>query len=196
MGNTNNMKQAVYEVFGISLGTEEHPTQEQDFSVVAQQNLETSVPAEIGVAPVAAPYTLRPVSYLAEGTVFEGTLHSEGDVEIAARFYGDIIAKGSVTLHSTAEGNVTAGTLLLENCCFVGNTDVAGHMHLSHDSSVTGNVAARSLHCAGTIRGDLNISCEAELEASARVYGSTSAGSLSMEQGAVLCGEISISKDN
>ena len=44
----------------------------------------------------SAPYVLVPATYLAPGTVMEGTLRSKGDVEIAGTFKGDIISEGDV----------------------------------------------------------------------------------------------------
>lgn len=203
--NINNMKQAVFEVFGVNLGTESNER------VTTATDMVVSTPAEVAsvaepaplavpvtpaakeAAPVmAAPYTLSPVSFLAEGCVWEGTLRSEGDVEVSCAFCGELCAKGAVKLHATMEGNVTAGSLTLSGCKLKGDVVCDDLMVISRDSHLSGSIVARELRCAGVVEGDISAAGAVILESSARVIGNIDAGSLTVDKGAVLQGGLTI----
>ena len=141
---------------------------------------------------MAAPYTLSPVSFLAEGAQWEGTLRSEGDVEVSCPFHGELHAKGAVTLHAAMEGNVTAGNLTLAGCTLTGDVVCEGMLVISRDSRVCGNITTRELRCAGTVTGDITAEDTVVLESTARVSGSIATATLAVDKGAVICGGLTI----
>lgn len=192
-----NMKQAVFEMFGVGSGVDvvvvspqKEPITEELTPVVSE---EVSVVVE---APVAAPVTegMRRVamSYIAAGTVFEGTMRCDGDVEMAGEFIGDMDAKGEVRLFSTMEGNVNAGSLSLTGCTLTGNATVSNALVIGENAALHGNVSAKDVHCAGQIRGDLTVGGSAALERTAQIRGNIITGSFAVAKGAVICGGIEI----
>lgn len=205
--NIMNMRQAVFEMFGI--GAKEKPSAvpveevNTDMAAVAaaapavSDTAPPAVPAKAEAVPVmAAPYTLSPVSFLAEGAVWEGSLRSEGDVEVSCLFRGDLTAKGAVTLHATMEGNVTAGSLTLSGCSLVGDVVCDGLMVISRDSRVNGNITAREVRCAGQISGDITTTEAVIFESTARINGNTSTATISVAQGAVIHGGVEIKTED
>lgn len=198
---TNNMKRAMFEMFGLGSDTAVEVTvfeekQNSTEAMVARPvdavpatSAEEAVPAIPAAAPVVS---LRPVSYLAADTVWEGNLRSDGDVEVAGVFRGDICAKGSVILRSTVAGNVQAGTLQLSSCTLNGDTAVAELAVVSADSRIEGNITAHDLRCAGTITGDITIVGHITLEQTARICGNIVTNSISVAKGAVICGGVEI----
>ena len=198
---TNNMKRAVCEMFGIGsaepaevLIIEEKKNATE--AMVAHPASEVSAvpPASPALSvPVASPVvSLRPVSYLAADAIWEGNLRSDGDVEVAGAFRGDIDAKGSVILHSTVEGNVRAGSLQLSGCSLTGNAISEEMTVISADSCVQGCVTSRDLRCAGTIVGDSTVSGHITLESTAHISGNIITNSASVAKGAVICGGVEI----
>ena len=141
---------------------------------------------------MAAPYTLSPVSFLAEGAQWEGTLRSEGDVEVSCPFHGELHAKGAVTLHAAMEGNVTAGNLTLAGCTLTGDVVCEGLLVISRDSRVCGNITTGELRCAGTVTGDITAEDTVVLESTARVNGGIVTATLAVDKGAVICGGLTI----
>ena len=198
---TSNMKRAMFEMFGIGsdepaevLIIEEKKT---DTEAMVARPAETAPAAKkedtVAAVPAAAPVvSLRPVSYLAADTVWEGNLRSDGDVEVAGVFHGDITAKGSVILHNTVEGNVRAGSLQLSGCSLTGDTVAEDLAVVATDSRVKGSVAAHDLRCAGAINGDVSVSGHITLEQTARISGNIVTGSISVAKGAVICGSVDI----
>ena len=144
----NNMKQAMFEMFGVgSDPTAKEPaapaaTPKTASAPAPEKSVMKSAPASIA-APVPEKKVSVATSYLAAGTVLEGTLRSEGDVEIAGIFKGDITTKGTATLHSVIDGNVTANSLTLSGCTLTGDVIVAETVIVSRDSKINGNVTAK-----------------------------------------------------
>ena len=199
--NLDNMKQAVFEVFGVGtavpLTVEETPAEALTTTAAPAPAAESAPAAPAGPAveavPVmAAPYSLSPVSFLAEGAQWEGTVRSEGDVEVSCPFHGELHAKGAVTLHAAMEGNVTAGNLTLAGCTLTGDVVCEGMLVISRDSRVCGNITTRELRCAGTVTGDITAEDTVVLESTARVSGSIATATLAVDKGAVICGDLTI----
>lgn len=199
--NLDNMKQAVFEVFGVGtavpLTVEETPAEALTTTAAPVPAAESApaapaAPAVEAVPVMAVPYTLSPVSFLAEGAQWEGTLRSEGDVEVSCPFHGELHAKGAVTLHSAMEGNVTAGNLTLAGCTLTGDVVCEGMLVISRDSRVCGNITTRELRCAGTVTGDITAEDTVVLESTARVSGSIATATLAVDKGAVICGGLTI----
>lgn len=195
--NINNMKQAVFEMFGVGSGGEVTvvPAQVELVSEELVSAPQTEL-LEANPAPIATPVPERmsrvAMSYIAAGTVFEGTLHCDGDVEMAGEFIGDMDAKGTVKLFSSVEGNINAGSLTLTGCTLTGNATVTDTLTLNEEAKIHGNVQAREVRCAGQIYGDLNISGNATLERTAQVHGNIVTGSFAVAKGAVICGSLEI----
>ena len=199
--NLDNMKQAVFEVFGVGtavpLTVEETPAEALATTASPVPAAESApaapaAPAVEAVPVMAAPYTLSPVSFLAEGAQWEGTLRSEGDVEVSCPFHGELHAKGAVTLHAAMEGNVTAGNLTLAGCTLTGDVVCEGMLVISRDSRVCGNITTRELRCAGTVTGDITAEDTVVLESTARISGSSATATLAVDKGAVICGDLTI----
>ena len=140
--------------------------------------------------PAPAGASRPPVSFLAVGTAFEGTLRAAGDVEIAGRFKGSIASNGTVKLCSNVESSITAGGLVLIDCSLIGDVVSNGTVTVSEGSKIIGNVTARELLCAGEITGDLKIVGSTALEAGARINGRIATGTISVVRGAIIKGSM------
>ena len=195
----NNMKQAMYEMFGVGEEqkedalyqevTEEVAESASEVDEVAESESEKEISFEEMIEEYA-PAKKIPVSYFAPGTVFEGTLKAVGDVEIAGEFNGDVTSEGNVILSSAVCGNINCSDLKLRNCVLVGNVEAKGFVDISDDSKVRGNIAASEVRCAGQINGDLNVNSGISLEKTAFVCGTIKTVTISMEKGAVIKGGI------
>ena len=200
---TNNMKRAVFEMFGIGsaepaelliIEEKEHAVEAMVVPPAKEVSVVTEAPAPS--VPVASPVvSLRPVSYLAADAIWEGNLRSDGDVEVAGVFHGNIDAKGSVILHCAVEGNVRAGSLQLSACSLTGDTASEEMTVISADSRVKGCVTSHDLRCAGTIVGDITVSGHIALESTAHISGNIITNSISVAKGAAICGGVEIKSD-
>lgn len=197
------MKQAMYEMFGVGEEQAEAALYQEPASDVEEPVVEATEAEAIQMEAAAepemtfeqmigeyAPVKKSPVSFLAPGTVFEGTLRSAGDVEIAGEFNGDVTSEGNVVLRSAVCGNISCVDLKIESSILVGDVDAKGSVAVSEDSKVRGNIAATELGCAGQINGDLNVTGDTALEKTALINGYIKTGTMSMEKGAMIKGGI------
>lgn len=188
MSPKENLNKAVFDMFGVGTDTDAREDR----------------PAERPIAPpleksfVPAPYTPAPVraasvvTYLAPGTSMEGHLKSKGDVDVAGQFKGDITASGHVNLRSSIEGNITSDQLDVIACTLTGDVHVSGIVNIDGSSTISGNVFAKELLCAGKIAGNLCVDGNTSLQKDAQIYGDISTGTLTMERGAFVNGGLTM----
>ncbi len=188
MDKKGNLKQAVYEVFGVGGGAEGGAHHKAAPAAAEGKKAETAHAPAAPAAPVTPPKAVA--SYLGPGTVLEGTLRSVGDVEIAGSFKGDIVTEGTVRLRSDIESNITAECLELSGCALVGDVVAKGTVTVSEGAKIRGSVTAGDLLCAGEISGDLNVSGNTVLEEKARVDGKVQTGTLAVVRGALIRGAV------
>ncbi len=200
MEKKSNMKQAMYEMFGVGSDQNEKTatpsrTAEKTKSVAQTAKKEAEPTMDKAMNQPAVKAQAKPkaeASYLAPGTVFEGNIRSQGDVEIAGEFKGNITTEGAVILHSSIEGNITASSLKLSSCSLNGDVVVNDAVAIGQYSRINGNITAKELTCAGVVIGDLNIAENMMLEKTAQVTGNISTGTIAVEKGAVIKGSIEI----
>lgn len=186
----DEMRRTMFELFGVG---------GEDDKVLAAggKKQPAAKPEPVKAAPVRPAVQQpvvkeKPASYLAAGTALEGTLRSDGDVEIAGAFKGEVITTGTVTLRTAVQSKITAGNLKLVGCTLDGDVKVTGTVTISEDSQVTGNISAKELLCAGKVNGDLEIGGNTTLEQTAQISGGLVTGSLAVVKGAVIRGGVEI----
>lgn len=199
----DNFKKAAFDMFGVGSDVETELDDDMTIDEKVDAILEVehvsasevpapAVPRSQSVTSNSAPYVLVPATYLAPGTVMEGTLRSKGDVEIAGTFKGDIISEGDVTLHTNIDGNVTANNLSLVDCSVTGDCNATSVVKVDAGSSIKGNITAAELSCSGSIVGDINVRGNATFDSGAIVDANISAGSIAMERGAKISGQLNM----
>lgn len=184
-----NFNKAVFEMFGVGNQPAETESVQQKSVTPAAEATAAPIAQPAAAVPQAAPAAI-PVTYLAPGTSMEGTLSAKGDVEVAGSFKGDISAEGRVILHSSIHGNITAAQLDIKGCHLVGDVHTSGMVFVDNSSSIEGNVYASELVCSGTIKGNLTVSANTSLQNGSHVEGSITTGTIIIERGAVVSGEL------
>ncbi|MBE6031336.1 MAG: polymer-forming cytoskeletal protein [Clostridiales bacterium] len=188
----NNMKQAMFEMFGV--GSDQEEVKKEEKAVIpATPVFDAPIekkPAPAPVSPIAKPKAAA--SYLAPGTTFEGTLKSEGDIEVAGSFKGNITTSGTVILRSNIEGNIEADSVSIIVSDLKGDIKAKGTVSVSENSTVSGNINSTELLCSGKIDGDLSVSENLILESTACINGNIKTGAITVMKGAVIMGGIEI----
>ena len=129
MDKKENMKQTLSEMFGVgTVSSAKEPSGKKD------EMKNSQAPVAEKTAPCITPVTNIPKTFCAPGTVMEGTLHANGDVEFAGELKGDITTTGNVFLHSVIQGNITADNLSVSSCKLTGDVVVANQVVVSQDS--------------------------------------------------------------
>jgi len=140
--------------------------------------------------PADAAMTGTNKTFFAPGTVFEGTLKTPGDVEIAGEVRGEIVAEGKVSLRKVGDVSIASRDLELLGAAFKGDVTVEGAVIVDRESTLQGNVRASSVLCEGEIRGNLNVSEYVDLGERATVVGDIRTASMDIARGARLNGQV------
>ena len=136
----------------------------------------------------------EPTTIIAAGTVIRGSVESDTNRELYGEVQGDIMTTKDLKLKGKIQGNATAGNVELCSIHMVGNVTATGTAVLDAESEVEGDVVAESIILNGKIRGNVQVSKRLSLEGSAVICGRVSAEKLSVDEGAVIQGEILIGK--
>lgn len=204
MDMKNNFGRAMHDMFGVGkdsveeppavaeAGGEETPSPAMDdfYPVRGEAPILDALDDDFRVEQQAVSVHTRQGTYLAAGTMMQGTLTARGDVEIAGDFEGEIVAKGKVTLHSNISSKITAMGLTLVGCVLTGDAEVSGDVSVDGQSIITGNVRAENLFCSGKIKGDLDVQDNLVLEEQAQIDGNIKADTMSVARGAKITGSV------
>lgn len=131
---------------------------------------------------------------IAPGTIIRGSVESDTSMELYGEVQGDIVTTKDLKLKGKIQGNATGGNVELYSIHMVGNVTASGTAMLDSESEVEGDVTAESLVLNGKIQGDVQVSKRLSLEGSAVIVGRVAAERLSVDEGAIIQGEILIGK--
>jgi len=180
MSTKENFNKAMFDMFGVGKEGEEGAATE---AAVSENVAEVAAAVIEKVSPVQN-------TYIAPGVYIEGNVTSKGNVEIAGELKGDLSADGVVTVKSNVVGNITANTIMLNDCCVTGDVKSAGEVVITEKSIVNGNVTAKNLACSGKVNGDLDVAENMSLAGSACVVGKIITATMTMARGAVVKGNV------
>lgn len=200
MSKKDNFSQAAYEMFGIGKGAkrDEKPAETSSAGNVVKKSAPSSADMELTIEPTAkavpAPKAPEPpkTTVLAEGSVFEGTLHAKGNVEIAGTFKGDVFSEGDIKLFSDIEGNVSGSNVELVTSKVKGDVIAKGILQVGQKSAIGGNVQTRDIISSGSIEGNVLASGRATLANGSSLAGDLTAASLNVMEGAALEGRFKV----
>ena len=136
--------------------------------------------------------TDSPSSYLAPSMEIEGCIKAKGDIEIAGALKGDITSEGAVTVRFSVDGSISAKYLQLIDCTINGDITVSENVAVNEKSTVNGNITAKSVSCSGKVNGDISAEDTVALEPTAYIVGDITAAGLSVANGAVIKGKLSM----
>lgn len=150
-------------------------------------------PAPQPVAPIAPmPEVLLPAqTVVGPGSLFKGDIKAEEPVVIDGRLEGNITSSGRVSVTGKVVGNINCETFCLKGGTLKGDLNCTASAEVAEASLLEGNVNAKELALAGTLRGDVRVEGPARLtSAEARMEGDLSAERLSVTEGASLRGKV------
>lgn len=134
-------------------------------------------------------------TYFAPGTVFEGTLTTPGDVEVAGEIKGEIVSDGKVSLRKVGDVTISSRDLELLEATFQGDVTVKGTVIVDEKSTLQGNVRSANVLCKGEIRGNLNVSESVSIREGAKVVGEINTKIMDVARGGVIIGQVRMEND-
>lgn len=129
-------------------------------------------------------------SFFAPGTVFEGTITTPGDVEVAGEISGEIVSDGKVSLRKVGDVTISSRDLELLAANFKGDVTVEGDVIIDAGSTLQGNIRSARVFCKGTIRGNLNVAESVVADEHAAIIGNIKTPSMDIACGARINGQV------
>lgn len=198
MSKKDNFSQAAYEMFGIGRGGSKRQadkTAEKPAESTAMDVEEDEMSLTVAeVKPLEKVPEKPKTTLLAEGSVFEGTLHTKGDVEIAGVFKGDIFSEGNVKLFANIEGNVQGGNVELVTSSVQGDVSAKELLKIGPQSVIGGNIKTKDMICSGRIVGNVESSGRVTLTTGSALTGDLTASTIAVMEGALMEGRFKIAK--
>ena len=127
--------------------------------------------------------------------VIEGHVRSDTDIVIRGSVLGNVTCRSNIELNGQVTGNVEAKSVVIGQGGSV-EGDIAATDNLAIDhSSVKGNISAGHARVNGPVEGDVAVKGTLTLQREANVRGNITAAGLSVEEGAVMSGQITITRE-
>lgn len=138
--------------------------------------------------------TVYDTSVISRDTIVTGNITSNSDLTVLGQVKGDIAAKGHVYVCGSVDGQITCDSIAMSACTVEGNVIAHTGIIQDADSTLVGDIESANLTAAGKIVGNINVENCVSLKSTAVVIGNLEFRDLSVEQGAVLRGEISTNR--
>lgn len=133
-------------------------------------------------------------SVIARDTIITGDVTSNSDLTVLGQVKGDISAKGHVYVCGAVDGQITCDSIAMSSCTVEGNIIAHSGVIQDAESTLVGDVVASNLTSAGKVVGNIAVDNCISLKSTAVIIGNLSFKDLSVEQGAVLRGELSTNR--
>ena len=138
--------------------------------------------------------TVYDTSVISRDTIITGNIVSNSDLTVLGQVKGDISAKGHIYICGSVDGQITCDSLAMSSCTVEGNVMAQSGIIQDADSTLVGDVQSSNITAAGKIVGNVTVENCLSLKTTAVIIGNLSFRDLSVEQGAVLRGEIATNR--
>ncbi len=139
------------------------------------------------------------LTIIGSSTIIEGKENSSiicgGNIDIKGRINGTVNVAGSTVVTGVVEGDVTTDEMIVNNGAKInGNINCKSSLNVNEGSTVVGDVVARNTFIASAVNGNIDSTNEVKIASEGSVNGNITTGSISVESGAVINGNLSIKR--
>lgn len=127
-----------------------------------------------------------------EGLRIDGDVSSNTDIVIRGTVHGNIVCRGDIELSGSVQGDIEGRNVRIAGGRIEGNVVCSETLKVER-SSVVGNLTAQRAQIDNKVEGNITVHGTLALLREADIRGDIVAGALSIEEGAVLTGKVSVS---
>ena len=127
-----------------------------------------------------------------EGMRIDGDVSSDTDIVIRGIVHGNIVCRGDIELSGSVQGDIEGRNVRIVGGRIEGNVVCSETLKVER-SSVVGNLTAQRAQIDNKVEGNITVHGTLALLREADIRGDIVAGALSIEEGAVLTGKVSVS---
>lgn len=132
------------------------------------------------------------VTVITEDTKINGSISSEGSLEVMGVITGDIECLGKVYINGNVSGGIVASEIFVNTPKLHGGLISEGTVKIGVGTIVLGDVTGTSAYIAGAVKGNIDIDGPVIVESTAIVKGDIKAKSITINSGAVVDGYCSL----
>ena len=133
------------------------------------------------------------VTVITKGTTINGSITSDGSLEVMGTITGDIECLGKLTIIGNVKGNSTASEVYVNTSRLDGSIISKGSVKIGVGTVVVGDITASSSVIAGAVKGQIDVNGPVIVDSTAVIKGNINAKAVQINNGAVLEGYCSLS---
>lgn len=133
------------------------------------------------------------VTVISKGTTINGSISSEGSLEIMGCINGDIECLGKLSITGKVNGNASAAEVYVNTERMEGSINSEGSVKIGLGTVVIGDITGTSGVIAGAVKGEIDVNGPIVIDSTAIIKGNIKAKSVQINNGAVLEGFCSLS---
>ncbi|MDD3172916.1 MAG: polymer-forming cytoskeletal protein [Herbinix sp.] len=133
------------------------------------------------------------VTVIAKGTTINGSISSDGSLDIMGNITGDVECLGKLSITGKIIGNSSAAEVYINTERMEGSITSEGSVKVGLGTVIIGDVIATSGVIAGAVKGEIDINGPIVIDSTAIIKGNIKAKSVQINNGAVIEGFCSLS---
>lgn len=133
------------------------------------------------------------VTLITKGTTINGSISSDGSLEIMGTITGDIECLGKLSITGKVVGNSSAAEIYVNADRLEGGITSEGSVKIGLGTVIIGDIMATSGVIAGAVKGEIDINGPIVIDSTAIIKGNIKAKSVQINNGAVIEGFCSLS---
>lgn len=142
--------------------------------------------------PLPTAGTVGSVTVIAAGTKIVGDIDTDGALCIEGSVKGNVRVGTKLDLNGKVLGDIEAEDIEIISTAVKGNVVARNTVHMDKDTTIVGDVTAKNAEIDGKIKGNLTVSERAHIKVDSILMGNLVSGTVNIEEGAMLKGDISI----
>ena len=125
---------------------------------------------------------------ISKGTVINGSIVSDGALEVLGTVNGDISCLGKLSISGVVKGKSSAAEVYLHTNRLDGGITSKGCVKIAAGTVVIGDITAASCVVAGAVKGNLDVNGPVVVNSTAVIKGNISSKGIQINSGAVIDG--------
>ncbi len=133
------------------------------------------------------------VTVITKGTTINGSISSDGSLEINGTITGDVECLGKLSISGKIVGNSSAAEVYVNTERLEGSITSEGSVKVGLGTVIIGDIVATSGVIAGAVKGEIDVNGPIVIDSTAIIKGNIKAKSVQINNGAVIEGFCSLS---
>ncbi|MDF2611413.1 MAG: hypothetical protein K0R92_2887 [Lachnospiraceae bacterium] len=158
---------------------------------VEKEDNDTKISEDI-VSDKVATEKSEDVTVITKGTTINGSINSDGSLEIMGTIKGDVECQGKLSIFGVVSGNCMASEVFVGAKRLEGSISSEGSVKIGLGTVVIGDITASAAVIAGAVKGEIDINGPVIVDSSAVIKGNIKAQSVQINNGAVIEGFCSL----